>query len=231
MLFQPRRLAHPIPMEKRSQAKSPRLERKIRPAETKPRAAAQPASPLAHRPTVPPAPPLGPSPEAVQLFETGMEALQRHVYRDAGASFRVLVTRFPAERALLDRAKVYLDLCERELRRRPNEPQTVEERLTEATAALNNGDEARTERLARAILADDARHDMALYLLAAVEARRGATDAAITYLGRTIEISPEARAQARYDADFEPLRSLQAFQDLVDPPAGALGRRLRRGRP
>ena len=52
---------------------------------------------------------------------------------------------------------------------------------------------------------------MALYLLAAVEARRGATDAALSYLGQTIEISPEARAQARYDADFEPLRNLHGL--------------------
>ena len=38
---------------------------------------------------------------------------------------------------------VYLALCERELARRPVEPRTTEERLTAATAALNNGDDDR----------------------------------------------------------------------------------------
>ena len=43
------------------------------------------------------------------------------------------------ERALLDRVRVYLDLCERELRSRAPEPRSIEERLTAATAALNDG--------------------------------------------------------------------------------------------
>lgn len=45
-----------------------------------------------------------PAPEAVQCFEAGMEALQRHRYAVAAEAFNTLVARFPAERALLDRA-------------------------------------------------------------------------------------------------------------------------------
>jgi hypothetical protein len=220
-------------MAKRARLRSPRLERKNRQADgLRPPSASAAA---AAGPPASPSPLPGPGADAVRLFETGIKALQRHVFGDAAGSFRKLLTGFPTERALLDRAKVYLELCDRELRRKPSEPQTVEERLTAATAALNNGDDERTERLARAVLADDARQDMALYLLAVVEARRGATDAAMAYLGQTIEICPEAKAQARYDADFDPLRSLPAFHELVDPPAASAGlsglRRLRRGRP
>ena len=102
-----------------------------------------------------------------------MASLQRHAYSEAAESFRRIAGAFPDERALLDRVRVYLDLCERELRRQPPAPKTVEERLTAATAALNDGDEDRADALARSVVREDAEQDLAYYLLAAVAARRG----------------------------------------------------------
>jgi hypothetical protein len=72
-----------------------------------------------------------------------------------------------------------------------------------------------------------------LYLLAVVEARRGAAESALAFLGQAVAASPEVRAQARQDADFEGLKDLDEFRQLVQPPAGGppLGfRRVRRGR-
>ena len=95
-----------------------------------------------------------------------MEALQRKRYDVAADRFRSLLDRFPGERALLDRTRVYLELAERELNRQPPNPRTLEERVTAATAALNNGQDAEAERLVRSVLADEGRHDLALYLMA-----------------------------------------------------------------
>jgi tetratricopeptide (TPR) repeat protein len=162
-----------------------------------------------------------------------MAALQHHHYEQAAREFKALLDRHPAEGSLLDRARVYVELCEREIRRHPVEPRTVEERLTAATAALNNADHNEAERLARTVLADDPHQDLALYLLAAVEARRGSVEAALSYLGQAIAISPEARAQARFDPDFEILRDTDAFRELTEAPlpgAQAFSRRPRRGR-
>ena len=161
-----------------------------------------------------------------------MQALQTHAYRDAGNAFRALVDRYPSERALLDRSRVYLELCERELRRQPAAPNTIEEQLTAATAALNNGDEADAERLARVVLADDPQQDLALYLLAVIEARRGSADTALSFLEKAVEISPEAGAQARFDGDFESLRESETFRRLTEPPPNSTPsapyRRIRR---
>jgi Tfp pilus assembly protein PilF len=167
-----------------------------------------------------------------------MGALQRHDYLAAATAFGEVLTHHPTERALLDRARVYLELCRRELAKRPVELRTVEERLTAATAALNNGQESRAEQLARGVLAEDPLHDLALYLLASIEARRGDADQALSYLGQAIAISPEARAQARHEPDFESLRDLDAFRELTElsgpqsAPGAAPPRRPRmRGRP
>jgi tetratricopeptide (TPR) repeat protein len=178
-------------------------------------------------------PPPGPSVEALSLFEKGMHALQEHAYSDAAERFRALLADFPAEGALRERSQVYLALCERELGRRPAAPRTIEERLTAATAALNDGDEPLAERLARAVLADAPQQDLALYLLAAVQARRNDAEGALHLLERAIAVNPEIRAQARHDADFEGLRALEVFRQLIETPANHTTnshRRPRRGR-
>ena len=180
-----------------------------------------------------PPPPPGPSAEALAMFQHGMEAMQRHAYTDASRAFQGVLMGFPGERALTERAKVYLALCERELDRRPVAPRTIEERLTAATAALNNDDDAGAEELARSVLGDEPRHDLALYLLAAIHARRGDQDEALALLGKVLAITPEASAQARADADFDGLHELEAFRALTEPPAStpAEPRRARRPRP
>jgi cytochrome c-type biogenesis protein CcmH/NrfG len=142
--------------------------------------------------------------------------MQQHEYQKAATRFRSLLTSFPAERPLMDRVRVYLDLCERELRRKPAPPETVEERLTSATAALNNGDEQTAEKLVKAVLKESPDHDLALYLLAAVRARLGDPGGALDLLRKAVQISPDISAQARHDADFEPLRRFAEFQQLLE---------------
>jgi tetratricopeptide (TPR) repeat protein len=200
---------------------TPKTRRPERPAST---SAAPSPTPVA-RPAFQPA--VAPSAQALALFQDAMAALQRHAYRDAAQGFRAVIDRFPGERALLDRTRVYLALCERELQRQPAAPRTVEERLTAATAALNNDDDALAERLVKSVLSEDERHDLALYLMAAVEARRGDAESALAFLSRAVTVSPEVRAQARHDVDFEILRGSEAFQSLIDPPSHP-GRRARR---
>lgn len=165
--------------------------------------------------------PPAPAPEAVALFERAMNALQHHRYEEGAGLFRRLVADFSGERALVDRARVYADLCTRECSKKPAKPVTIEERVTSATAALNNGDEGEAERLANSVLHDHPDHDLALYIVAAVHARRGETESALEWLGRAMEASPDVRAQARHDADFESLKSLEGFQQLLDAPHSA----------
>jgi len=178
-----------------------------------------------------PVAPTQPPAEATRLLEEGMLALQHHEYRDAAEVFSHLLEAFPRERPLADRARVYLDLCAREQAKPAVALAGIEERLTAATAALNNELDDEAERLARSVLAEDPEHDLALYLLAAVEARRGMVDAALQYLTQAVAISPEASVQARHDLDFKVLRGTGRFEELTAPPPRAEAKpRRRRGR-
>src|SRR6187455_205917 len=148
------------------------------PAKAKPRGTVVPSS----WPKVSVSPPPGPPAGAVAAFEAAVRELQRHKYAEASKRLKALLAAFPSESALLDRVRVFLGVCEREMQRKPAAPRTTEERLTLATAALNNGEDAAAERLVSGVLTDTPDHDLALYLLAAVLARRGDTTAALARL-------------------------------------------------
>jgi tetratricopeptide (TPR) repeat protein len=200
---------------------------------SKPKAAAKPvkksapaAPPRVFRQTPPPTPPTPlaapkpPTADAVASFERGMTELQRHNYSAAKAAFQKLLDTFPNEGFLTDRARVYLNLAERELQKRP--ASSVEERLTAATAALNNNDDAEAGRLAESAFRDDKSQDLAVYLMAIVAARQGRTEDALAHIKKAIEINPESRVQARQDEEFDILLELDEFHTLTEaPPAPA----------
>lgn len=168
-------------------------------------------------------------PQAVATYERGIAALQRRDYRAAADSFRDLMSRFPEERELQERAQVYLRVCERELAAAA--PRTTEERVVAATVALNAGDHVRALALLDEVLRDDPRSDLALYMAAVAYTASGDRDAALDRLRRAIDLNPENRNLARQDNDLEALHDLEVFRQLVDaPPPSARRRKTRNGR-
>ena len=107
----------------------------------KPAPKAKAAPPVAPEPPAPPPPPKKPSfYEAIGIYEAGVRGLQRHDYVGAAESFRQVLQRYPEERELIERAQLYLRVCERETAQRPAGPKTTAERVYAATMALSAGD-------------------------------------------------------------------------------------------
>jgi TolA-binding protein len=167
-----------------------------------------------------PAPPRKPGfYEAVAIYERGVQALQRHDFRAAAEQFRIVLDRYPDERELLERARLYLRVCERETERQPQGPRTPEEHVYAATVALNSGDHAGAlEHLQRA-LKEDAESDHAHYTMAVALGMRGRLDEAIEHLRHAIGLNQENRVLARQDPDLEAVRGHHAFRATLDTPA------------
>lgn len=189
-----------------------------------------PSSSMATQPTprpAAPAPPLAvirpPAAEALVGFERGIAALQNKDYKGAIAMFQAVLDQFPNEGTLADRARMYLEAAARELRRQPTGRGSVEERLTSATLALNNHNDAEAARLAVDVLNEDRSQDLAEYLLAVVAARGGDTATAVAHLRNAIAINPECRLQARQDEEFDGLIDSDEFHELLDAPSASGG--------
>lgn len=172
------------------------------------------------QPPAPPPPPAAPRKpgfyEAVAVYERGVQALQRHDYQSGADLFRTVIDKYPEERELLERARLYLRVCERETQRQAPPPQTSREFVYAATVALNAGDHAGAlGHLQRAISADED-NDHAHYIMAAALSLRGRSDEALQHLQRSISLNPENRSQARQDPDLDNIRQHQGFRTALE---------------
>jgi tetratricopeptide (TPR) repeat protein len=181
------------------------------------------------------APPSAPSPshparkpgfyEAVAIYERGVQALQRHDFQGAAGFFRTVLERYPDERELLERARLYLRVCERETERQQPTPKSPAERVYAATVALNSGDHSGAlDHLQRA-LTEDPESDHAHYIMAVALGMRQRSEEAIDHLRQAIALNPENRNLARQDPDLESLREHPGFREALDTPPAANRRR------
>ena len=154
--------------------------------------------------------------EAVATYERAMESLQRHDYNEALNLLRSVLTRYPEEKELHERVRLYINVCERHAVPQAAAPRTVEERLYASTLAINGGNYDEAIAQLRLVRDEDPDNDHALYMLAVAHAQRGEHVQAIAHLERSIALNPENRGLARQDADFEPLMDDDAFRMAVD---------------
>jgi tetratricopeptide (TPR) repeat protein len=189
--------------------------------------AAASAAPVAgdRRPDAPAATPRPPVTRAgyagaVALYEQGVAALQAHEYSRASTLLRSVLSGYPDEKELHERARLYLNVCERQVESRAAMPKTTEERIFAATVAFNSGDYGDALTHLRAATRDAPDHDHALYMLAVVLALQEQPGDAIPFLVRAIELNPENRAMARHDPDLESLREHETVRAALDtvPP-------------
>lgn len=156
--------------------------------------------------------------EAVGIYELAMAAFQRRDFHGAADQLRKILSGFPEETELAERARLHLIVCERRLQPLSTEPQTTTERLYAATMALNEGAAARALALLEGVADGDPFVDRAFYLRAVAHTEEEDYDRAVDLLRRAIETNPENRARARVDPDLQTLRDLDGVAALLEPP-------------
>jgi tetratricopeptide (TPR) repeat protein len=168
--------------------------------------------------------------EAVALYEEGMAALQSHEFSRASAILRSVITRYPEERELHERVRLYLNVCERHMAPRAASPSTPEERVFAATLAVNAGSYAEALEHLRTATAEAPEHDHALYMLASVLALRDEVDEAVPLLLRAIELNPDNRTLARHDPDLQALREFESVRTALEAASPSKAERRKASR-
>jgi outer membrane protein assembly factor BamD (BamD/ComL family) len=155
---------------------------------------------------------------AVTLYEKGLKALQRKHYDGAATAFRQVLEQYPEERELHERARLYLNVCERETRPQAKTPRSVDERILAATVALNRRDVDEALSLLGRGSSSHRTHDHIQYMLALAHALRDDIETAVEHLTRAIALNPNNRLQAKQEPDFDSIRGTQLFLDAVKRP-------------
>ena len=147
-------------------------------------------------------------------YDRGVAALQKKKIDEAERHFLDLIQKYPDEKELVDRSRVYLTVCER--RRQDPRPALSEPEDFYYAAVLekNRGNVAvAIEHLQRAAKKNGG--GKVDFLLACCYAQQGDLETALGHLQKAIEGDQRNRILARHDRDFDPVREMQEFQRLM----------------
>jgi tetratricopeptide (TPR) repeat protein len=177
-----------------------------------------------------PAPQLPPPPsphlDAIAIYERGVRALQAREYGSAAEILQSVIDRYPDEKELHERARLYLNVIRRQTAPLDSTPKSSEERVYAVTLAINRGaydDALAALTVLRDEIPDD---DRVQYMLAVAHAQRGELSAALSCLERAVALDPENRAFASQDADLEPLRRDPMFRTILERAPAPRDRRV-----
>jgi tetratricopeptide (TPR) repeat protein len=157
---------------------------------------------------------LGSSP-AFQQYQSAVQLLQQGKFDRALATFEKLLPSAPAE--LLERTKMYIVTCQRQIKRSALTFQTPEERYDYAISQLNQGYFEDAREQLNGVITDNPRADYAYYGLAVLDSITGRPQDCLENLARAIELNPRNRLQARSDNDFQSMVDDPRFTELLYP--------------
>ncbi len=147
-------------------------------------------------------------------FDRGVAALQKKRIDEAQRNFLDLIQKYPDEKELVDRSRVYLAVCERQKNAARTALTEPEDFYYAALLEKNRGNVSEAiEHAKRAAKKNGGgRVD---FLLACCYAQTGQVETALEHLRKAIEDDGRHRILARHDRDFDPVRDAPGFQQLL----------------
>jgi tetratricopeptide (TPR) repeat protein len=147
-------------------------------------------------------------------FDRGVSALQKKRIDEAERHFTELTQKYPEEKELVDRARVYIAVCERQKKAGAPALTEPEDFYYAAVLAKNRGQVTEAiEHLKHAVRKNGG--GKVDFLLACCYAQNGERETALEHLKRAIEEDQSNRILARHDSDFDPVRDTPEFQELL----------------
>ena len=153
--------------------------------------------------------------EALDAYSKAVALLQKKEWETASRALADVVSEYPRERELAERARMYLRVCSQHLQDDSVDPQDFDGRYYRAVVLSNQG---RTDRALEVIdkaLASRPRSRKAMYLKASILALAGKRRDALDALSAAIDLDEQNRIFATNDPDFAGLRDDEEFITLT----------------
>lgn len=156
--------------------------------------------------------------QAVQMYETGIKAMQERKYDRAKVSFHKVIE--ANIRELGDRARVHISACDAQAAKADLNFKTSEEHYDYAISLMNQGDYVSSREHLEKLHKTSANKDHVMYGLATLDCLTGHLEDALRRLHEAIAANPQLRFQARNDSDFQNLAEDPRFTELLYPDPG-----------
>jgi len=157
--------------------------------------------------------------QAVEMYETGLKALQERKFDKAKTAFQKVLD--GASRELGDRARMHLSTCNLLTAKNELRFETAEEHYDYAVSLMNQGEYVGAREHFEKLQKNPAQRDYVTYGLAALDCMTGHLEDALRRLGEAISSNAQLRFQARNDGDFHNLAEDPRFTELLYPDPGA----------
>ncbi|MDD8020529.1 MAG: tetratricopeptide repeat protein [Acidobacteriota bacterium] len=153
--------------------------------------------------------------KALSLYGQGIKDFRRREYDKAVSSFESLIEKFPEEHELVDRARVYLTICQKGQKRESASLKTVEDYLFYAQMKINQGDYEGALKLLDRALEFKKDEGRIYYLMATAYVQENRLDDSLEALKKAIQKDRAQAILAQNETDFEPLWEDKRFKVLV----------------
>jgi tetratricopeptide (TPR) repeat protein len=152
--------------------------------------------------------------KALAAYADAIKEFRREKFDKAVELLRAFTEKRPAEKELVDRARMYLAIAEGRLRGKgePIALKSAEDHYQYGIYKLNAGDLEEAQKLLEKAAKLDPESGKISYALAEVACLSGQTEASLEHLKKAIQIDKSFRVLAQNETDFEPLWEDKKFK-------------------
>jgi tetratricopeptide (TPR) repeat protein len=150
-----------------------------------------------------------------QHYQAAVQLVQQGKYDKALVALEKLLPVAPIE--IVERCRMYITTCQRQLDKHGLAFLTPGERYDYAISQLNTGDFEEATAQLKGLLTDHPEADYAFYGLAVIYSITGKTQDCLDSLSKAIDLNPKNRVQARSDNDFQSMVDDPRFTELLYP--------------
>jgi tetratricopeptide (TPR) repeat protein len=153
--------------------------------------------------------------KALSLYSQGIKDFRRRDLEKAVSSFESLIEKFPEEHELVDRARVYLTICQKSQKKESVNLKTIEDYLFYAQMKINQADYEGALKLLEKALEFKKEEARIYYLMAIAYVQSNRLEESLEALKKAIQKDKSLAVLAQNETDFGPLWEDKRFKVLV----------------
>jgi len=153
--------------------------------------------------------------KSIQSFGDAVKAFRKGNCEKAVELFNTLIEKHASEKELVDRARIYLEICKKVESEKTILLKTFDDFYESGVLLMNQGDYEEALKLFNKAVEKDPNHAKILYFMAAIYQSMGDSDQSLEYLKKSIQIDKYFKILAQNDSDFEALREDKKFKILT----------------
>jgi tetratricopeptide (TPR) repeat protein len=148
-------------------------------------------------------------------YDLAMKSFHKKDYGKAKEGLGSFAEDFPKEKELIDRAHMYLQICENRLNPPKDTEKTSEDYLQSGIILMNQGLFAESLASLEKAHGKKPKNAKILYTLADVSCRKEDHDACLDYLKQAVDLDSSLAVLALNEQDFEPLKEDTRFLEIT----------------